>query len=453
MTGSTGRREALQEAVRAGVDGAVALRRRLHAHPELGWTEHYATWQVVQALAPLAPDVLVTGADLYGDVARMGLPAPEVDEAAVRDARAAGVPVQWLDRTAGGRTGVVAVLDSGVPGPEVTLRADIDALAVAESDQPGHRPAAAGFRSRRPGISHACGHDGHAATLTLVAAALRAVGEPHRGRVRLVFQPAEEGARGAAALVDAGWLDGTDVFLCLHNASRDWFTVGDVSEGVHDILATTKLDVHFTGTEAHAALAPERGRSALTAASAVALLMPALPRRSGVQTVTAVGELHAGTSRNVVPGSAVLRTEIRSSDEAEVEALTARFGTMVAGIGAALEVGVRTETVGRAAAADSDPVLMARVGAVIDALPGLRRVPSMQFDASDDAATMMRHVQRRGGTAAYLHVGNAFPGATHSPLFDLDERSVEVGAQVLAAATVDALSSDVVARREGNGDR
>ncbi len=444
---------AVRDAVQAGAPEAVALRRRLHAHPELGWTEYYATWQLARALTGLGIETLVTGTDLYGDVQRMGLPSREVDVLARHDAQGAGVPEEWLARMAGGRTGVVAVLDSGVPGPEVTLRADIDALPIEESDAPEHAPAASGFRSRRPQVSHACGHDGHAATLYLVAAALRALGEPRRGKVRLVLQPAEEGARGAAALVDAGWLDTTDVFLSLHNASRDWFTVGDVSEGVHDILATTKIDAHFTGTEAHAALAPERGRSALTAASAMALLVPALPRRSTVQTVTAVGELHAGTSRNVVPGSAVLRAEIRSSDEDEVELLTARFETLLAGIGAGLEVGVRTETVGRSAAADSDAELMARVGTAIDSFPGLRRVPSMRFDASDDAANMMRHVQRRGGVASYIHVGNAFPGVTHSPLFDIDERIIEVGAQVLVAATVDALSGGVQARHERNGDR
>lgn len=416
----------------------MALRRRLHAHPELGWTEYFATWSVMEALRELRPDSLVHGRALYGDVERLGLPDEKVDEVALAAANAAGVPDDFLDRVRGGYTGVIADFDSGVPGPEVTIRADIDALAVTEADDTGHRPAVEGFRSTRDGISHACGHDSHTATVLLVARALAMTGGPSRGRIRFVFQPAEEGARGADALVEAGWLDRTDVFLSLHNASRDWFRAGDVSEGVHDILATSKIDLHFEGREAHAALAPERGRSALLAASAVAMLVPSLPRRNSVQTALAVGELHAGTSRNVVPGSAVLRTELRSTSGEEVTLLEGRLERLVRGIADALEVEARLQVVGRAPGADSDAALMERVGAAIDRVPGARRAPSMRFDASDDAATMMRRVQERGGVASYLHIGNNFPGATHTPRFDVDETTIAIGAEVLVTAIVEA---------------
>lgn len=427
------------DAVAAHREAAVALRRRMHLHPELGWTEYFATWTVVEELRELRPDRLVIGRALYGDVARLGLPSEEIDTAALADASAAGVPDEFLDQVRGGYTGVVADFDSGTPGPEITVRADIDALAVTEADDTDHRPTVEGFRSVRDGISHACGHDSHTATVLLVARALATLGGPRRGRVRFLFQPAEEGARGADALVKAGWLDRTDVFLSLHNASRDWFQVGDVSEGVHDILATSKIDLHFEGREAHAALAPEHGRSALLAASAVAMLVPSLPRRNSVQTALAVGELHAGTSRNVIPGSAVLRTELRSTSEKEVVLLEERLERLVRGIADALEVGVRIEIVGRASGADSDTALMERVGSAIELVPGTRRVPSMRFDASDDAATMMRRVQERGGVASYLHIGNSFPGATHTPRFDVDETTIALGAEVLVTVIVEAM--------------
>ena len=82
---------------------------------------------------------------------------------------------------------------------------------------------------------------------------------------------------------------------------------------------------------------------------------------------------------------------------------------------------------------------MERVGSAIERVPGTGRVPSMRFDASDDAATMMRRVQERGGVASYLHIGNSFPGATHTPRFDVDETTIALGAEVLVTVIVEAM--------------
>ena len=413
---------------------AIGLRRRLHAHPEVGWTEFFATWTLREALAAAGVTDVVAGADVYRTPERLGLPAADVVARAESDARAAGVPEEALATMADGRTGLVATLDSGRPGPSIVVRADIDALAVGEADDAAHRPAAGGYASNRPGYSHACGHDAHSATVYLVAAALRVLGLPRSGRVTFLFQPAEEGARGADAFVRSGWLDGCDHFLSLHNASRDWFRTGDVAVGVHDMLATVKLDVALRGREAHAGLAPELGRSALTAASAIALLVPALPRRRDAQTITAVGELRAGSSRNIVPGAATIGMELRSTVQEEVDDLQERVERLVRGLGDALEVGTEVTVVGRADAASSSPELMALVEASLADVPGIRALPSMEYGASDDAASMMRHVQRAGGQATYLHIGNTFPGLTHTPRFDVDEEIIGIGATVLVAS-------------------
>src|SRR5690606_32834900 len=89
-------------------------------------------------------------------------------------------------------------------------------LEVEEADGASHLPAAGSFRSARPGMMHACGHDGHTAIGLGVAEALAECNEQLDGEVRLIFQPAEEGCRGAKSIVDAGWLDGVDYFFSGH---------------------------------------------------------------------------------------------------------------------------------------------------------------------------------------------------------------------------------------------
>src|SRR5207249_2354832 len=113
-----------------------------------------------------------------------------------------GVERELLGKAEGGLTGVVADLRLG-EGPTVALRVDMDALPVTESAEPGHRPAAEGFASARPGYMHACGHDGHMAVGLGVATVLARLAPELGGTVRLVFQPAEEGALGGAAAVAA----------------------------------------------------------------------------------------------------------------------------------------------------------------------------------------------------------------------------------------------------------
>src|SRR5690606_36448345 len=149
----------------------------------------------------------------------------------------------------------------------LVLRFDIDALAVRESDDPVHAPVAQGFASGIDGYSHACGRDGHAAIGLGVARRVdRLVGQLPLGLgVRIVFQPAEEGTRGAAALVDAGWLRGAGWFFGLLLDALEGLPAGTVVPGTRRILATEKLDVVLTGTASHAAESPELGRDALAA--------------------------------------------------------------------------------------------------------------------------------------------------------------------------------------------
>src|SRR6185295_8787746 len=137
-------------------DEMIALRRKIHEHPELAFEEHETATRVEEFLK------------------RLGIPC----------------------RTGIGKTGVVALLEGGKPGPTIAIRADMDALPINE-------PTGLPFASKNPGKMHACGHDAHTAIVLGVAAILSSMRTEIAGRAMFVFQPAEETLTGAAAMLDA----------------------------------------------------------------------------------------------------------------------------------------------------------------------------------------------------------------------------------------------------------
>jgi aminobenzoyl-glutamate utilization protein A len=352
----------------------------------------------------------------------LGVPDLADLETGRRAAAARGVGTAELDAMGDGFTGLVATLDSGRPGPKIALRCDIDALPIVESASDSHPPAAQGFRSQNDGVMHACGHDGHAAIVIGVAGVLARLGAPFAGRISFIFQPAEEGTRGAQALVDAGWLDEVDLFLAIHNSGQSGLRTRSIAPGVYDILATRKFDVHFEGREAHFGMSPDKGRSALTAASAVTLLSHAIPRKPGTRSLINVGRLEAGTARNIVPGRALLLAEIRGERDELVDVLYTQMQALIQGIGTSFEVETAITTVGRSPAASSDESAVSLVREAASWFPHLTVTDIVPFEASDDAAAMMRRVQERGGVASYLKIGADLAGGNHTPQFDLKTR-------------------------------
>ena len=120
-------------------------------------------------------------------------------------AKAQGADPEFLPATRGGMTGVIGILRCG-EGPTLAMRFDIDALGVVEASESTHRPACEGWASMNEGFMHACGHDGHTAIGLAVAKVLMAIRENLHGTIKLIFQPAEEGVRGAKSIVEkATW--------------------------------------------------------------------------------------------------------------------------------------------------------------------------------------------------------------------------------------------------------
>ena len=336
------------------------------------------------------------------------------------------------------KTGVVAVLKGAQPGPVLALRADIDALPIQEE-------TGLPFASTVPGVMHACGHDGHAAIGLGVARILAAHRDALHGTVKLIFQPAEEGVRGAYAIVENGWLDDVNVLLASHIAPTGQADDGDVTVGTWGSLATTKYDAVFTGRAAHAGGFPEQGKNALLAAASAALALHAIPRHSGGQSFVNVGTLRAGSGRNVVPDHALMQVEVRGETTEINRFMMARTEEICRGAAAMQGCACSLTVMGTAEGQHSDLALIERIGAVIrHDLPGLTLSTEQNAKnwGSDDVSVMMNRVQAHGGQAAYMRAMADMAGAQHTVTFDFDEAVLGKSVAVFCAAAMALMEED-----------
>lgn len=422
----------------------TALRRDFHRYPETGWLEMRTSAILARRLDEMGYEVL-TGRAVCREEARLGVPGEDTLAAHAEQALLQGAPAEYLTQDMReGFTGVVAILRCG-EGPTLALRFDIDALGMCECEEMSHRPRREGFASVNPGMMHACGHDGHAAIGLGVAAVLMKNRDLLHGTVKLLFQPGEEGARGAGAMVAAGHLDDVDVLIGSHIAPTQSLDDGDVTAGTWGSLATVKYDVTFKGMAAHAGGYPERGKNALLAAASAVLAIHAAARHSGGQSRVNVGTLHAGTGRNVVPDRAVMQLEVRGETTQINEYMEAC--ALNACRGAALMQGCDLETtvMGRAEGQHSDPALIERIGAVVRRdLPQLRLSSEQNARnwGSEDISLMMNRVQQHGGLATYMRVMTPMAGAQHTVTFDFDEAVLGRSVAVFSAAALDILSGE-----------
>ncbi|MDU6433195.1 MAG: amidohydrolase, partial [Pantoea sp.] len=205
----------LSEQVQALAPQMQNWRRDLHQFAESGWLEFRTATRVADALHKLGYQ-LQLGREVINAEARMGL--PDADTLKQQEARALqqGALAQWMPAFSGGFCGIVATLETGRPGPVMGFRVDMDALDLNESQAADHLPQREGFASCNAGMMHACGHDGHTTIGLGLASVLMAMKSQLSGTIKLIFQPAEEGVRGAKAMVEAGVVDDVDLFTAIH---------------------------------------------------------------------------------------------------------------------------------------------------------------------------------------------------------------------------------------------
>jgi amidohydrolase len=376
----------------------IETRRDLHMHPELSFQEERTPRVIAERLSSLGLDV------------RSGV---------------------------GGR-GVVGLLRGGRPGRTLALRADFDALPIQEeNDVP--------YASQTPGVMHACGHDVHTATLLGVARALSEVRGDLAGNVVFVHQFAEEQTPGGAkAMIEDGCLDGVDAIYGAHVLSTLPF--GKVGIRAGDAMAAADVfEVVVRGRGGHGAM-PHTATDPIVIASQLVLNLQQIvsrnvdPLRPAVVTV---GSLHAGSAFNVIPETATLRGTVRTFDAEvrdAVEAAITRIaeGTCAAG-GATCEVSYQrgypalrnhaeaTETVERLARDLLGEQAVDRVEPVM---------------GGEDFAY---YLEKLPGTFFYYGGANEELGMTyphHHPRFDVDERSMLVGAKVFVAGVLDFLQQE-----------
>lgn len=419
-------------------DTTISRRRDLHRHPEVGWTEFRTASFVITTLRKLGY-IVKFGAETIQEAAMMGVPSEAVLEKESKRAVAQGADPELVAQMSGGKTGVMAVMEFAKPGPVVGLRFDMDSNDANETTDEKHRPNQCGFASENSGAMHACGHDGHTAVGLAVAEILAKLQPQLAGTVKLFFQPAEEGVRGAKAMVESGLADDVDYMLGAHFGFKANKT-GQLACNVKGFLATSKYDAVFTGVPAHAGAAPETGKNALLAAAAAALNLHAISRHSeGVSRIN-VGVLNAGSGRNVIPANAVLKLETRGCTSKINSYMATEARRIIEAAAAMYDVKVNITEMGGAAGGNNTKELADKITAVAERLQIFDDIiPESDFGASEDFSYFMERVQQKGGQAAYMMVGAELAAGHHDSYFDFDEKALDLATKIITAATTDLL--------------
>ena len=412
----------------------TATRRDFHKHAESGWFEMRTSSIIARKLTELGYEVLVGEAVCDRDT-RMGVPGEDRLEKHYQWAAEHGADPEFLPATRGGMTGVIGILRCG-EGPTVAMRFDIDALGVNETADGEHRPAREGFASINHGSMHACGHDGHASIGLGVAKVLMSIRENLHGTVKLIFQPSEEGVRGAKSIVEKGHLDGVDFFLGNHiNGTLTEDANAKAVAGVYSSLATTKLDAIFHGHAVHAGARPNEGRNALLAAATAVMNLNAIPRHNAGATRINVGTLHAGSGRNVIADTAVMELEIRGANT-EINDYMTEYATRILEAAAQMHgCTVEVKLMGAAEALCSDKALADRMEEVF-AEAGLPFVSAIPGGGSEDISYMMNRVQTQGGLAVFFRTVCKVSGGAHHVNYDFDESVMVTGVKAFCGAAV-----------------
>lgn len=407
----------------------IETRRDLHRHPELGFTELRTASRVAQGLSDLGFSVRV-GAQVMDAAAMRGIPPQAQIDARATALRGDNEAASWVAQMPGGQTGVVAELTRG-DGPVSAYRFDMDALPITEAGEHGHKPVDAAYVSTHLGIHHACGHDGHTAIGLGFAEWLVNADSNWKGTVRLIFQPAEEGGRGALPMAQAGVVDDADWFFAAHLGCG--LPSGEVAAASEGMLNSTKLDALYLGVPAHAGANPQDGRNALLAGATATLNLHAISRVSGGATRVNVGRMVGGSARNIIADECRMELEVRGETQAAADYMEARARAVLVAAASMHEVECTITVVGQTVAPHQDDQACQLVMDVAAATAGVDTVHrEFRVTGGEDAPFLMRRVQANGGNACYFIIGSDLTDFHHTSHFDFDERSIAVGVRLFA---------------------
>ncbi|MEE6691960.1 amidohydrolase [Lactiplantibacillus plantarum] len=352
----------------------TTLRHQLHAHPELALQEVATTALIKQTLTELN--------------------------------------IRLVDYP--GETGVVAEIGHGAP--IIALRADIDALPIQEDNE-------LSFRSTIPGRMHACGHDFHTAALLGGARLLKVHEADFNGTVRLIFQPAEEGHRGAKMMIDNGVLAGVRAIAGFHNMSN--LPVGTLAMKSGPLMASNdNFDVTILGQGAHAAM-PEASHDPIVTLGELISNLQTIRSRNiapDAALVLTIAAVQAGTTFNVIPNTANLRGTIRTFNTANRDLAKVRFYDIVR---ATAKMNQQTATIYW----DRGPSCVNNNAALTAVLSRVLKddfdiVPAQLCNADDDFALYQECIP-----GFYGFLGSGGNGTLHQSNYRCDDAGLTYGAR------------------------
>jgi amidohydrolase len=349
------------------------------------------------------------------------------------------------------RTGVVAVLKGGRPGPLVALRADMDALPVREEvNVPFASKAMGEYEGNKVGVMHACGHDTHVAILLATARVLSQMKERLPGSVKFLFQPAEEGAppeeepAGAQLMVKEGVMQNVDAVFGLHVFAN--VPAGTITYRSGPFMAAAdRFEIIVKGKQTHGS-APWRGVDPIVVGAQIVNALQTIVSRSvditKLPAIVSVGQFQSGVRNNIIPDSARLVGTIRTFDDDVQNDIHVRIKRIAEGVASGAGATVDVKISRGYPVTSNDPKLTAKM------LPTLERVAPGKVQESEliTGAEDFTFFQRQApGMFVFLgitpldQVGKA--AANHSPLFYVDEKALPTGVRVLANLAVDYMTS------------
>ena len=350
------------------------------------------------------------------------------------------------------KTGVVAVLDSGKPGPVVALRADMDGLPVPEQNDLAWRSTQRGeFKGQDVPVMHACGHDTHMAMLMGTASVLTAMKDQLKGKVKFIFQPAEEGAPpgekgGAEVMVQEGVLKNpdVDVIFGLHiSANADVGTVSYNPGGTMAAVDPFKIVIH--GKQAHGAYPWKSVDPITTAAQMIMSLQTIVSRELKLiddAAVVTIGSIHGGNRSNIIPNEVEMVGTIRTLNHAAREHVYEAMARKVKGIadsmGATAELTLPLDY--NYPITFNDPALTAKMLTTVERTAGKENtILAKPVTGAEDFSFYQEQVPGLfmwlGGKP--LDVPVADSPAHHTPEFYVDDSGMKLGVRVMANLTLD----------------
>jgi amidohydrolase len=396
----------LRETVQAQLDGLVSLRHALHQHPEIRFEEHQTSARIADWLT------------------------------------AAGIP---HTRGHAKGTGIVATIEGAHEGPTIALRADMDALELEEQ-------TGLPYASTIPGRMHACGHDGHSTILCGAGQVLQQHRARLHGRVKLIFQPAEEQAAGGRYIVEEGILDDVQAVFALH--AWPSLGVGTVGIGSGCMMAGAdffRIDIHGRG--GHGADPARAIDPIIVAAHMVTALQTLVSRETNPwdAAVVTVATLHAGTTSNIIPETAWMEGTFRSLQPGARQALAEGVSRIATHTAQAFRASATVDFGDHAyPPLFNHPQTTALARAHVSDVFGEHAVIDLDhpFMTAEDFAF---YLQKTPGT--FLFLGNrprgsdASPGL-HSPYFDFNDDALALGAEMLAGLALRAALTPAASAQE-----